>query len=56
MPPFRVEYLCLYRPVWRWDGGEHDYIRDAVYEALTFVAGGRQARIIDARDECLWQS
>ena len=54
MPPFRVEYLCSYRPIWRWDGQETDDIREAIAEAFTLAAQGRTVRLMDARNVILW--
>ncbi len=56
MAPFRVEYLCLYRPLWRWDGVEYEGIEEAARAAARIAYSGRPARILDAADHCLWQS
>lgn len=54
MPPYRVEYLCSYRPVWRWDGRETESIEEAARDAVVLAATGRTVRIVDARDRVLW--
>lgn len=54
MAPYRVEYLCSYRPVWRWDGAEFTVFRQALHELSLVLASGRKARLLDARDLVLW--
>ena len=56
MPPFRVEYLCPYRPVWRWDGGEWNSWLLALAEALRVATFGRNVRIVDANDQVVWSA
>ncbi len=55
MPPFRVEYQCIYRPqVWRWDGQESMNFLEAIQIAGAIAATGRTVRILDDQDLIVW--
>lgn len=58
MPPFTVQYLCTYRPVWYDDdqpGGAWLSAHQAVWRAMQIAAARHtQTRVLDADGQQVW--
>lgn len=53
MPPYRAEYWCPYRRIWRYDAETSDWGQVCNW-AQTILDIGRQVRIVDVGDRVLW--